>query len=200
MDPHIVVSIAQKTELIELLQNVSVGAGALFSLMWLNLFFIRRIALTYEINAWVNLAKKRFNRVFIEYFLGVTYLLFVQIAAIIVWAVILHLLGLSKDPGAAILFAGSCYTTMGIVNDVLPEGWKMLAVVIALSGYFAIALTTASMLGMGLMFRKAWRLKHADKIRLLLKRKGIQIPFNADINDLWEETTLGKTNTSEPRL
>ena len=191
MDPNIVVEAAQRVDLVELLKNIAVGAAALFSLMWLNLFFIRRIALTYEIDAWVNLAKKRYNRVFVDYFLAVTYLLFVQIAAIIVWAAILHLLGLSNDPAAAALFAGSCYTTMGIVSDTLPDGWKMLAVVIALSGYFAIALTTASMLGMGMLFRKAWRLKHAEKIRLLLKRKGIQVPDSADINDLWEQATLG---------
>ncbi len=193
MDPNIVAEAAQRVDLVELVKNTAVGAVSLFSLMWLNLFFIRRIALTYDINAWVNLAKKRYNRVFIDYFLAVTYLLFVQIATIVVWAAILHLFGLYSDPAAAALFAGSCYTTMGIVNDVLPNGWKMLAVVIALSGYFAIALTTASMLSMGILFRKAWRLKHAEKIRLLLKRKGVHVPDGVNVNDLWEKALLGQT-------
>ena len=199
MDPQTVLAAAHRIDHIELLKNLVVGASALFSLMWLNLFFIRRITLVYEINAWVSLTKQRYNHVFLQYFLAVTYLLFVQIGAIILWAIILHILGLADDIGDAALFAGSCYTTMGIVSDTLPHGWKMLAVIIALSGYFAIALTTAAMLGMGMLFRRAWRLKHAEKIRLILKRKGIHVPDNMDLEVPWEEAVHEVTQTDKPQ-
>ena len=186
MDTSAIVQVTQTFELIPLLKNIAVGTVGLFTVMWVNLFFVRRITLFYEIDAWINLDKNRYSMVFVHYFVAVTYLMLVQIAAIIIWAFILNALGLAENPGRAALFAGSCYTTMGIISDDLPHDWKLLAVFISLSGFFAIAITTASMLSMGTLFRRAWRYKHAVKIRALLKRKGIQLPEGTDINALWE--------------
>jgi hypothetical protein len=76
----------------------------------------------------------------------------------------------------AIMFAGSCYTTMGIVTEVMPTGWKFIAIVIALSGLFAVALATSSMINMSSLFRRAWLLKHASKIEAILQREHIELP------------------------
>lgn len=166
----------QIIQTVPLWQNLAVGAIALFILLWVNVFFQRRIALNFEINARVNLSRKRYNRVFINYFAAIIYLILVQCLAIALWALVLRVMGLVIDPLNALLFAGSCYTTIGIVSDIMPDTWKLLAVFIALSGLFSIALSTAVMLNMSPLFRFAWLKKHSKKIALILKKKKLDLP------------------------
>ena len=161
---------------VPLWQNLAVGAIALFVLLWVNVFFQRRISLNFEINARVNLSRQRYNRVFINYFTSIIYLVLVQCLAIAMWALMLRVLGLIMAPLDALLFAGSCYTTIGIVSDVMPEAWKLLAIFIALSGLFSIALSTAVMLSMSPLFRYAWLKKHSMKIQQILKKKKLELP------------------------
>jgi hypothetical protein len=166
----------QIIQMVPLWQNLAVGAVALFVLLWVNVFFQRRISLNFEINARVNLSRKRYNRVFINYFISIIYLILVQCLAIAMWALMLRVLGLIMDPLDALLFAGSCYTTIGIVSDVMPDAWKLLAIFIALSGLFSIALSTAVMLSMSPLFRYAWLKKHSKKIQQILKKKKMDLP------------------------
>lgn len=72
----------------------------------------------------------------------------VQLLAIVLWAAILHLNGLIEDARMAILFAGSCYTTLGVYADMLPLGWKSVAYFIAFSGLFSFAIATSAMMVM----------------------------------------------------
>ena len=157
-------------------ENIAVGAVTLFVMLWINVFFQRRISLTYEIRARINLSRKCYNGVFFNYFVSIIFLIMVQVLAIAVWALMLRVMDLISDPVDAILFAGSCYTTIGIVSDVMPAGWKMLALFIALSGLFSIALSTAVMLGMSPIFRYAWLKKHAARIEKKLKKWNVQFP------------------------
>lgn len=108
----------------------------------------------------------------------------VQIVVIICWGLALNGLSLVKDPKEAIIYAGSCYTTLGYAVQELPAGWKFIPSVIALSGLFAIALATASMISMSMLFRQAWLLKHASKIRAILERENIQIPEFMEIQEI----------------
>lgn len=155
-------------ESIVLLQTVALGGIGLFSLMWVNAFFIRRIALQYEVRARVSLARGQYNRVFLRFYLAVTYLAFAQLAAIVMWGVALQTLGIVGDPVRAIVFAGSCYTTVGIVSDILPRGWQLLPIFIAMSGLFSFSLSTMTMLNMAPLSRQAWIAKHARRIRAIL--------------------------------
>lgn len=171
-----IVDAQQIVQTVALWQNLAVGAVTLFVMLWINVFFQRRITLDYEIRARINLYHQRYNRVFINYFASIIYLILVQVLAITVWALTLRVMDLISEPLDALLFAGSCYTTIGIVSDVMPPGWKMLALFIALSGLFSVALSTAAMLNMTPLFRFAWMKKHEAGIQKILHKKNIHLP------------------------
>ncbi|MGI9142384.1 MAG: hypothetical protein ACR2IJ_04270 [Fluviibacter sp.] len=175
------------------------GIIGLFSTLWINTFFLRRIALNFEIRSRVQLNRNNPNGVFHHFFLGLTYLMVVQIIVIILWGLALYSLSLIKDPMDAIMFAGSCYTTMGIVTEVMPIGWKFIAIVIALSGLFAIALATSSMINMSVLFRRAWLLKHAAKIQAILERDNIEIPDFVSVEETIKvKAEIKTTEKSKP--
>ena len=163
-------------ELIPFFKNLPLAIIGLFVALWINVFFLRRIAINFEIRSRICLNRKKPVGVFHHYFAAITYLMVVQILVIVLWGVALNGLSLIKDPLEAIMFAGSCYTTMGIVTEVMPTGWKFIAIVIALSGLFAIALATSSMINMSVLFRRAWLIKHAERIEAILQRENIEIP------------------------
>ena len=163
-------------ELIPFFKNLPLAIIGLFAALWINVFFLRRIAINFEIRGRICLNRKNPVGVFHHYFAAITYLMVVQILVIVLWGVALNGLSLIKDPLDAIMFAGSCYTTMGIVTEVMPTGWKFIAIVIALSGLFAIALATSSMINMSVLFRRAWLIKHAARIDAILQRENIEIP------------------------
>lgn len=163
-------------ELVPFLENLAVGVTGLFGILWVNLFFLRRIAVYYEVTARIHLDKSRFNRVFLTYLICITMLMLCQVLAILCWGGFMMLLGLMDHPMNALLFAGSCYTTIGIISDVMPNAWRMQAIFISLSGLFAIALSTAAMLNMSPLFRQAWYRKHDHKIRGILAKYKVSIP------------------------
>lgn len=167
---------AHTLELLPFFTNLPLAIIGLFAALWINVFFLRRIVINFEIRGRACLNRNYANGVFHHYFLALTYLMIVQIMVIIFWGIALYALSLIKDPLEAIMFAGSCYTTMGIVTEVMPTGWKFIAIVIALSGLFAVALATSSMINMSVLFRRAWLMKHASKIEAILKREHIEIP------------------------
>jgi len=55
---------------------------------------------------------------------------------------------------------------MGFMEDILPEGWKMLAVIIAFSGMFAFAWTASVMISMTRNFRQAYTKLHMHKLNI----------------------------------
>lgn len=167
---------AHTLELFPFFKNLPLAIIGLFAALWINVFFLRRITINFEIRGRVCLNRNNTNGVFRQYFLAIIYLMIVQIIVIVLWGAALYALALVKDPLDAIMFAGSCYTTMGIVTEVMPTGWKFIAIVIALSGLFAIALATSAMINMSTLFRRAWLIKHASKIEAILQRENIEIP------------------------
>ncbi|MFM8797688.1 MAG: hypothetical protein ACKODT_01885 [Fluviibacter sp.] len=181
-------------ELLPFFKNLPLAIIGLFLALWINVFFLRRIAINFEIRGRVCLNRNNPNGVFHYYFLAITYLMIVQIIVIILWGIALYALSLIKDPLEAIMFAGSCYTTMGIVTEVMPTGWKFIAIIIALSGLFAIALATSTMINMSTLFRRAWLFKHASRIEAILQREHIDIPDFMSI----EETIKVKAEIKKP--
>ncbi|NCW90342.1 MAG: hypothetical protein EBV73_07360 [Rhodocyclales bacterium] len=160
-------------ELMPFLQNLAVGVFGLFASIWINVFFLRRVSIYYELNARIHLGRDCFNRVFLTYLISITFLMLIQVLLMVAWGSYIYLLGLSDHFFGALLFAGSCYTTIGVVSDDMPNAWKLQAIFIALSGLFAIALSTASMLNMAPLFRQAWYRKHDKKLRAVLLKHGI---------------------------
>ena len=57
-----------------------------------------------------------------------------------------HQLGLVDTLRQALTFCGSTYTTVGYNSDLMPEGWKVMTMIIALSGMFSFAWTTGVMM------------------------------------------------------
>ena len=167
---------AHTLELFPFFKNLPLAIFGLLASLWINVFFLRRITINFEIRGRICLNRDNPIGVFHHYFAAITYLMVVQIFVIVLWGGALNGLALIKDPLEAIMFAGSCYTTMGIVTEVMPTGWKFIAIVIALSGLFAIALATSSMINMSVLFRRAWLIKHATRIEAILEREKIEIP------------------------
>ena len=63
-------------------------------------------------------------------------LLALHVAEMIIWAAALVYSNLVPDWRSAGFFAGNTYTTVGYGNFILPNGWRMLAPIIAMSGLF----------------------------------------------------------------
>ena len=63
-------------------------------------------------------------------------LLGLHLLEIFAWAASLVYSGLVADWRMAGFFAGNTYTTIGYGSIILPDGWKMLAPIIAISGLF----------------------------------------------------------------
>lgn len=71
----------------------------------------------------------------------VTLMLMLHLFEIFVWAAALVWGGLVRDWRAAGFFAANTYTTVGYGTFVLPNGWHMLAPIIAISGLFTFGWT-----------------------------------------------------------
>jgi hypothetical protein len=68
-------------------------------------------------------------------------MLLLHLTEIFVWAAALVYSGLVDNWRAAGFFAANTYTTVGYGNFLLPEGWHMLAPIIAISGLFTLGWT-----------------------------------------------------------
>lgn len=171
---------------IAVLESTAVGAAGLFAVLVLNAFFSRRISLKYEVRARRYMARHRYNLALYFFFHAVVGLAFVQLGAIGLWAVLLRVIGIVPDTVQALLFAGSCYTTVGIVSDIAKDHWRLLPIVIAVSGIFSFALSTANVVGMAPLYRKAWFAKHARHVRVLLEAEHVD-PNEVGLAFLFDE-------------
>jgi hypothetical protein len=63
-------------------------------------------------------------------------LLSLHVTEMVLWAAALVYSNLVPDWRSAGFFAGNTYTTVGYGNFILPNGWRMLAPIIAMSGLF----------------------------------------------------------------
>jgi hypothetical protein len=125
-----------------------------------------QIAKRYEVKTFLYLAEKQYSAVAVCFYVSVFCLFLVHIAEILIWGVVLYALKLIPALGQSILFGGSTYTAMGFMEDILPDGWKMLAVIIAFSGMFAFAWTASVMISMTKTFRQAYTKLHMKKLNI----------------------------------
>jgi hypothetical protein len=142
------------------------GATMLVVVMIFHGFALLQIAKRYEVKTFLYLAEKRYSSVAICFYISVFGLFLAHLLEIMIWGLAIYLFRLLPDLGDSILFSGSTYTAMGFMEDILPSGWKMLAVIIAFSGMFAFAWTASVMITMTKNFRQAYTKLHMEKLNL----------------------------------
>jgi hypothetical protein len=121
---------------------------------------INHLIMKFERHTKKNLELKQYNRVFTHFYLTFIYIALIHITEILIWSFYIVQLNLISDPVKAVLFAGSCYTTVGFIEDILPAGWRSLAFFISFTGLFSLAWTTSVMIGMSNTYKDAWRQKY----------------------------------------
>ena len=142
------------------------GASMLIVVMIFHGVMLLQISKRYEVKSYLLLAEKKFASVSLCFYVSIFLLFISHIVEIVIWGLALYLFKLLLNLGDSILFAGSTYTAMGFMEDVLPSGWKMLAVIIAFSGMFAFAWTASVMISMTKNFRQAYTKMHMEKLKL----------------------------------
>jgi len=142
------------------------GITLLLLVMLIHGASLLQIAKRYEVKSFLHLAEHRYSAVAFVFYLSVLCLFLTHILEIIIWGFSLWALNLVPTLSESILFGGSTYTAMGFMNDMLPDGWKMLAIIIAFSGMFAFAWTASVMISMTKNFRQAYTKSHMKKLNI----------------------------------
>ena len=143
--------------------NISLGVIALTLILIFHGSAINRVFMRFERFTKHNLIHKKYNRIFFHFYSSFILIAVIHIFEILMWGMLMFRLGLIENPHDALLFAGSCYTTVGFVADVLPADWKSLALFIAFTGLFSLAWTTSIMISMTAIYKEAWQLKYAER-------------------------------------
>ena len=143
-----------------------VGGTMLLLIMVFHGMVLLQIAKRYEVKTFLYLSEKKYSAVALCFYVSVLYLFLTHIVEIFLWGIALCTLNLISGLGQSILFSGSTYTAMGFMEDILPDGWKMLAVIIAFSGMFAFAWTASVMISMTKNFRQAYTKLHMRKLNI----------------------------------
>ncbi len=148
------------------LPSYFLGAIMLLLVMIFHGLVLLQIAKRYEVKSFLYLSEKKYSEVALCFYISVFCLFLTHIVEIILWGIALYAMKLVSTLGQSILFSGSTYTAMGFMEDILPEGWKMLAVIIAFSGMFAFAWTASVMISMTKNFRQAYTKLHMEKLNI----------------------------------
>lgn len=142
------------------------GIFMLMLMMLIHGFSLLQIAKRYELKSFLYLSEHAYSSVALIFYISVLCLFLTHIFEIIIWGASLYIFKLLPDLGQSILFSGSTYTAMGFMDDLLPPGWKMLAIIIAFSGMFSFAWTASVMISMTKNFRQAYTRLHMQKLNL----------------------------------
>jgi len=148
------------------LPSYLMGTIMLLLVMIFHGIFLLQISKRYEVKSFLYLGEKKYSEVALCFYISVFCLFLTHIAEIILWGIAIYALKLLPALGQSILFSGSTYTAMGFMEDILPDGWKMLAVIIAFSGMFAFAWTASVMISMTKNFRQAYTKRHMEKLNI----------------------------------
>jgi hypothetical protein len=149
--------------LLPLLRDALYGIFGLILILLLHGSAINFIMLRFERLTNGNLKVRQYNRVFFHFYFTFFFIALIHLTEIIIWTIYILELNLIEDGIKAMIFVGSCYTTIGFIEDILPAGWKSLAFFISFSGLFAMAWTTSVMISMTSTYKSAWNLKHHQR-------------------------------------
>lgn len=131
----------------DLLRDAAFGLGVLSLVLLLSTGIMVRIYQAFQISC----NRRRVNSntsLSIRFVIAVLLICIVQILAILVWTAALYWSGLVTDLVTGVLYAGSCFTTLGLFTAHLPPGWRSTAFYIAFSGLFSFAVATSAMVSM----------------------------------------------------
>ena len=142
------------------------GGVLLLVVMVFHGVLLLQIAKRYEVKTFLYLNEKKYSAVAASFYTSVFCLFLTHIAEIFIWGAALFVFKLIPTLGQSILFSGSTYTAMGFMEDILPDGWKMLAIIIAFSGMFSFAWTASVMISMTKNFRQAYTKMHMKKLNI----------------------------------
>jgi hypothetical protein len=78
---------------------------------------------------------------------AILYMLLLHITEACIWGVVLNKVGLIRNLRDSIYFSANTYTTIGYGFMILPESWRELSPIMAISGLFTFAWTTGEMFG-----------------------------------------------------
>ena len=140
------------------------GIVMLMAVMLIHGASLLQIAKRYEVKSFLYLSDRKYSRVAFVFYVSVLSLFLTHMVEIVIWGCSLYALSLLPTLGESILFSGSTYTAMGFMEDLLPTGWKMLAIIIAFSGMFSFAWTASVMISMTKNFRQAYTRLHMQKL------------------------------------
>lgn len=143
-----------------LVREILVGTGLLLVVLIFHGSAINHVIMRFERQTTNNLAHKDYNWIFIHFYGTFIFIVLIHISEVLIWAFFLMKLDLVSNALLAIIFSGSCYTTVGFATDNLPHGWKTIAFFIAFTGLFSLAWTTSAMIGMTSIYKEAWRAKY----------------------------------------
>ena len=146
--------------------DILIGVGGVILILLFHGTLINYVLMRFENITANNLEKKEYHWVFVHFYITFAFIALIHFAEVLIWGLIIYQLDLLKNVNDAILFAGSCYTTLGLVPDILPNGSKSLAFIIAFSGLFSLAWTTSIMIEMTETYRKAWKIKRVENTSL----------------------------------
>ncbi len=149
--------------LLPLLRDALYGIFGLILILLFHGSAINFIMLRFERLTNGNLKVRQYNRVFFHFYFTFFFIALIHLTEIIIWTIYILELNLIEDGIKAMIFVGSCYTTIGFIEDILPAGWKSLAFFISFSGLFAMAWTTSVMISMTSTYKSAWNLKHRQR-------------------------------------
>ena len=138
----------------QMFRDAALGLFFLAIILVINAIVFIRIFLWF-ISAIEKLAHPTSFGLIFHFVLAVLMMSLMQLGSILIWTVALYATGLIQDIRLALLFSGSCYTTLGIFADILPKGWQSVAFYISFSGLFSFAIATSSMISMlGIVTKK----------------------------------------------
>ena len=143
-----------------LAREILVGTALLLVVLIFHGSAINHVIMRFERQTTNNLAYKAYNWIFIHFYVAFIFIALIHIFEVLIWAFFLLKLGLISNVLLAVIFSGSCYTTVGFATDNLPYGWRTLAFFITFTGLFSLAWTTSAMIGMTNIYREAWKAKY----------------------------------------
>jgi len=98
--------------LLPLLKEILVGTFFLLIILVYHGSAINKVSMRFDRLTENNLAKKQYNWVFFHFYIAFNSIALIHIFEVLLWAIFLRVLGLMDDPLTAIIFSGSCYTTL----------------------------------------------------------------------------------------
>ena len=130
------------------------GLGFLAFILLLDTFLFIQILIWFKRYCDRSHGEPQFKYIW-RFMVCVLLLCIVQLISILLWTWGIYAKGLIDNLTTTLLFVGSCYTTLGVYSDLLPKGWRFMALYIAISGLFTFAMATSAMISMVGSFAKA---------------------------------------------